>query len=192
VLALRCKTAEERGDELAALLRALHSAGTLLMDRDRRAQVTAILARPEYLDAPAERIRRALDGRLLLAGGGEPVAIPDFLLMHREAASFPWQSQALWLYSQMIRWGHASYDASAEAVVRGVFRPDLYRRALGGTGAALPGASAKLEGAIRSPSGVGTTQGRLILGPDAFFDRRAFDPDDLQAYVVMQQNNKKI
>jgi NitT/TauT family transport system ATP-binding protein len=191
VLALRCKVAEERAEDLAALLRALHSAGKLLIDLDRREQIIAILARPEYLDAPPERIGRALAGRLLLAAGGETVTVPDFLLMHREAANFPWQSQALWLYSQMVRWGHAPYGAEAEAVVRRVFRPDIYRRALGGTGAALPGASAKLEGAIRSPSGVGTTQGRLIMGPDTFFDRRSFDPDDLRNYLEMLQGNEK-
>jgi NitT/TauT family transport system ATP-binding protein len=191
VLALRAEIAEERADDVAALLRALYSAGKLLMDRDQRSEITAILARPEYLDAPAERISRALDGRLLLAAGADRVPIPDFLLMHREAANFPWQSQALWLYSQMVRWGDAPYDAGAEKIVREVFRPDLYRRALGGTGAALPGASSKLEGAIRSPAGVGTTQGRLIMGPDNFFDRRAFDPDDLPAYVWMLQSNEK-
>lgn len=189
VLAVRAEVAAERGDQLAALLRALYGAGKLLMDQSRRDAITAILARPEYLGAPAERIRRALDGRLRLTGGGDPVPIADFLLMHREAANFPWQSQALWLYSQMVRWGNAPYQAEAEAIVRTVFRPDLYRRALGGTGAALPGASAKLEGAIRSPAGVGTTQGRLILGPDNFFDRRAFDPDDLRTYIDMLRSS---
>ena len=191
VLAVRSEVADERADRLAALMRALYSAGTLLMDQSRRDAITAILARPEYLDAPAERIRRALDGRLMLAADSNPVPIPDFLLMHREAANFPWQSQALWLYSQMVRWGDAPYQPEAEVVVRKVFRPDLYRRALGGTGAALPGASAKMEGALRSPAGVGTTQGRLILSPDHFFDGRAFDPDDLANYLRMLRSNEK-
>jgi two-component system, oxyanion-binding sensor len=191
VLALRAETVAERGEELAALLRALYRAGSLLMERDKRNEITAILARPEYLDAPPERIRRALDGRLMLAEGQEPVAITDFLLMHREAANFPWQSQALWLYSQMVRWGHAPHAAESEKIVRNVFRPDIYRRALGGTGAALPGASAKMEGALRTPAGVGTVQGRLILSPDHFFDGRAFDPDDLQNYLKMLRSNEK-
>jgi two-component system, oxyanion-binding sensor len=191
VLAFRSDTAAERAEEIGALLRALYAAGKLLMDRSRRDELTAILARPEYLDAPAERIGRALNGRLRLLVGSDPVAIPDFLLMHREAANFPWQSQALWLYSQMVRWGDAPYVPASEKVVRSVFRPDLYRRALGGTGAALPGASAKIEGAIRTPAGVGTTQGRLILGADSFFDRRAFDPDDVPNYLEMLQSSEK-
>jgi NitT/TauT family transport system ATP-binding protein len=132
-----------------------------------------------------------LRGRLRIAPGGDLMPIPDFLLMHREAANFPWQSQALWLYAQMVRWGDAPLSASSEAIVRRVFRPDLYRRALGGTGAALPGASAKLEGSIRTPAAVGTTQGRLILGPDRFFDKRAFDPDDLAGYLEMLHGDEK-
>lgn len=189
VLAVRTDVAHDRAEELAALLRALYAAGKILIDMSQREEVIAILARPEYLDAPAERIGRALAGRLKLSPAAEPVPIADFLLMHREAANFPWQSQALWLYSQMVRWGHVPYHPEAERIVREVFRPDLYRRALGGTGAALPGASAKLEGAIRSPSGVGTVQGRLILGPDTFFDRRAFDPDGIEKYLRMLQSN---
>jgi NitT/TauT family transport system ATP-binding protein len=189
VLAVRNDIAHERADELAALMRSLYAAGRVLVDMKRRDEVIAILARPEYLDAPAERIGRAMAGRLKLAPAGDPVPVPDFLLMHREAANFPWQSQALWLYSQMVRWGHVPYHPEAERIVREVFRPDLYRRALGGTGAALPGASAKLEGAIRSPAGVGTVQGRLILGPDTFFDRRSFDPDHIENYLNMLQRN---
>jgi two-component system, oxyanion-binding sensor len=59
----------------------------------------------------------------------------------------------------------------------------MYRAALAGTDVPLPGASAKLEGGIATPIGVGTTQGRLLLGADLFFDGRAFDPDQLDAYL---------
>ena len=191
VLAVRADIAAQRADDLGALMRALYRAGQALIDPERGKAVAPILARPEYLDAPAERIERSLRGRLRIVPGGDPVAIPDFLLMHREAANFPWVSQALWLYAQMVRWDDAPHSAASEAIVRRVFRPDLYRRALGGTGAALPGASAKLEGSIRTPAAVGTTQGRLILGPDRFFDKRAFDPDDLPGYLDMLRRNEK-
>ena len=57
-----------------------------------------------------------------------------------------------------------------------VFRSDLYRTALASTGAEMPGASDKLEGAVRHPMAVASATGRLILERDAFFDGRIFDP----------------
>ena len=93
------------------------------------------------------------------------------------------QSQAAWLHSQMVRWDSLKFSAADAATARGVFRPDIYRRALAGTGAPLPGASAKVEGAILSQTGVGATQGRLMLGTDRFFDGRKFDPDEVEGYL---------
>jgi len=46
-------------------------------------------------------------------------------------------------------------------------------------GAELPGASEKVEGAIRHPTAVTSQTGRLILNPDAFFDGDIFDPSAL-------------
>ncbi len=184
VLALRADTADARAPELAALLRALHRAGAYIAMSEHHETVANVLARPAYLDAPAERIQRSLAHRLVLKAGGPSVEVPNFLLTHDEAANFPWTSQALWLYGQMVRWGDADFSSQSESIVRSVFRPDLYRRALRGTGAPLPGASAKVEGGIESSVAVGTTQGRLILGPDQFFDNRSFDPENLPNYLA--------
>ena len=41
-----------------------------------------------------------------------------------------------------------------------------------------------MEGSIGEATGVGATQGRLILGSDRFFDGRAFDPDEIPAYLA--------
>jgi len=79
--------------------------------------------------------------------------------------------------------GHATANQADYARAQAVFRPDFYRAALRPLGVPLPGASSKIEGSIADPTGVGTTQGRLILGPDRFFDARRFDPDDLDGYL---------
>ena len=70
----------------------------------------------------------------------------------------------MWLYSQMVRWGHATLDSKGFEAAAAVFRPDIYRAALAGTDAILPGASAKVEGAIEQPMGAPSVSGRLILG----------------------------
>lgn len=184
VLAMRAQTADARGDATLRLIRALHAAAAQFVQPDTVERCAAILARPAYLDAPAETILRAITDRIRLVPGGEPVTYADFMFQYREAANFPWRSQAAWLYSQMVRWEGRAVDPAEAAAATGTFRPDLYRAALAGSGAPLPGASSKLEGALSGPTGAGSTQGRLVLGSDRFFDGRSFDPDDIAGYLA--------
>jgi len=184
VLAMRSTVAEERGDATLRLIRALHAAAAHFVAPDTAEQSAAILARPAYLDAPVDAILRAITDRIRVVPGGTPIHYPDFMFQHREAANFPWRSQAAWLYAQMTRWDGRGYDATDAATAAATFRPDLYRAALAGSGAVLPGASSKLEGALGEPIGAGSTQGRLVLGNDRFFDGRAFDPEDIAGYLA--------
>ena len=184
VLAMRRERMEEDPDLTHRLIRALYRAGTAFVDPERHDEITAILARPDYLDASATLIRRAISDQILFAHGQAAVHVPDFMFQHREAANFPWVSQAAWLYAQMCLAGHTTAnDADYQAAQR-VFRPDVYRAALRPLGVPLPGASSKLEGGIADSLGVGTTQGRLILGADRFFDARSFDPEGLSEYLT--------
>ena len=184
VLALRGDRAEERRDGVLRLIRALHAAAAHFVDPETVEQSATILSRREYLDAPVDAVLRAITDRIRVVPGGEPVHYPDFMFQYREAANFPWRSQAAWLYAQMVRWEGLPFSAQDAATAQGVFRPDLYRAALAGSGAPLPGASSKLEGALVEPIGAGSTQGRLVLGSDRFFDGRAFDPDDIPGYLA--------
>lgn len=184
VLAMRASTLDDRGDAVAALLRALHAAAAHFVDPATAADSAAILARREYLDAPAATILRAITDHIRMVQGQAPLHYPDFMFQYREAANFPWRSQAAWLYSQMLRWDALPFSAADAAAAEGTFRPDIYRAALAESGATLPGASSKLEGAIRGPLAAGSVQGRLMLGSDRFFDERQFDPDDIPGYLA--------
>ncbi len=184
VLALKSDTAAARPEALAALVRALHAAAVHFVRPDTVADSAALLARPEYLDAPIDAILRAITDRIRVVPGSVPVHYPDFMFQHREAANFPWRSQAAWLYAQMVRWDGIGFSPNDAAVAQSVFRPDLYRAALAGSSAPLPNASSKLEGALDAPIGAGSSQGRLILSEDRFFDGRAFDPDDIAGYLA--------
>lgn len=183
ILAMREAVAGERRDAVEALLRALHAAAAHFVEPGTAEDCATILARAEYLNAPRDAVLRAITDRIRIIPGGDPIHYPDFMFQHREAANFPWRSQAAWLYSQMLRWDGTAYSAADAATAAAVFRPDIYRAALAGSGAPLPGASSKLEGGIDAPLGAGSTQGRLMLGSDRFFDGRAFDPDDIQGYL---------
>lgn len=184
VLALRKATLDERGAEVQALIRALHAAAAHFVDPDAAQENAAILARAEYCDAPVETIMRAITDRIRLSRDAAPIHYPDFMFQYREAANFPWRSQAAWLYSQMTRWDRTPFSAAEAEAAQAVFRPDVYREALAGSAATLPSSSSKLEGAVTDPLGVGAAQGRLILGSDTFFDRRAFDPEDIPGYLA--------
>lgn len=184
VLAMQTARMDADRELVHRVIRALYNAGLAFIDPDRLEENATILARPEYLDGHASLIERAISDRIKLSAGTEPLHIPDFMFQHREAANFPWVSQAAWLYAQMVRAGHARKSTKDYVAAQKVFRPDVYRAALAGTNVPLPGASAKLEGGIRTPTGVGTVQGRLLLGPDQFFDGRSFDPDHLDDYLA--------
>ena len=183
VLAMRETVLDERRDAVEALVRALHAAAAHFIEPGAAEESADILARPEYLDAPRDAILRAVTDRIRVVPGGAPIHYPDFMFQYREAANFPWRSQAAWLYSQMVRWDDMAFDNQAATAASNVFRPDVYRAALAGSGAPLPGASSKLEGGLDEPIGAGSTQGRLTLGSDRFFDGRAFDPDDINSYI---------
>jgi NitT/TauT family transport system ATP-binding protein len=184
VLAFRALWLDENAETVDRLLLALTQAAAWCDDAANYAELAALLAQPAYVGQPAALIERSLQGLFVPRAGTAPIKVEDFLIFHREAAAFPWRSQALWIYSQLIRWGMAERSPAAQAEAEAVFRSDIYRRALAGSGVAMPGASLKLEGAVTSPTGVGTHRGALTLGPDRFFDDRVFDPDAIEAYLA--------
>ncbi|MET0588806.1 MAG: ABC transporter substrate-binding protein [Novosphingobium sp.] len=183
VLAMREPVLEVKRDAVERLIRAMRRAGRHFVDPDNWEQNAAILARPEYLDGDAVLIRRALSDRLLLAKDAKELHYPDFMFQYREAANFPWVSQAKWLYTQMVRWDGMEFNPDDANRAARVFRPDVYRSALLGTLDPLPGASSKVEGSIAGPLAVGTQQGRMTLTSDRFFDDQVFDPEDLSGYL---------
>ena len=184
VLALCEEVLEDRREQIEALIRALIKAGQHFVDPQNWEANAAILARPEYLDGSSMLIQRAISDRLLLARGGAVVHYPDFMFQYREAANFPWVSQAAWLYTQMTRWDGLPFDPADARKVGRVFRPDVYRSALIGTGEPLPGASSKVEGSISRTTSVGTQQGAMTLESNRFFDGGVFDPADPQVYLA--------
>lgn len=184
VLALREPVLEERRPAIEALIRAMRRAGENFVQPGNWTKNAAILSKREYLDGNAGLILRAISDRLTLTPDGPPVHYSDFMFQHREAANFPWVSQAEWLYSQMVRWDDLEYsDADARAAGK-VFRPDVYRSALMGTGDVLPGANSKVEGSLRRLTSVTAQQGTMSLADNNFFDGGIFDPDDIPGYLA--------
>lgn len=182
VIGVRADWVRQNEAGLSRLLRALYRAAEWCGEDENRGALAHILARPEYIGQPASLIARALDGSILETADGSDA--PKFFDPFDNAATFPWQSHALWFYSQMVRWGQIEHTPANADRARRCYRPDLYRASLRPLSVPIPAANAKVEGALRSAEPVGATSGNLMLGPDGFFDGRIFDPDRLEAYLA--------
>jgi two-component system, oxyanion-binding sensor len=184
VLAFRTPVLEARRPAAEALIRAMRKAAAHFVAQENWETNAEILARPHYVGADPALILGAISDRLVLVHGTPAVRYPDFMFQHREAANFPWVSQAEWLYTQLVRWDRIPFSPEDAHAAARVFRPDVYRSALAGTGDLLPGASSKVEGSLARPTAVTAQQGAMVLANNAFFDGRTFDPDDLEGYLA--------
>ncbi|MDQ0504089.1 CmpA/NrtA family ABC transporter substrate-binding protein [Xanthobacter agilis] len=185
VLGVSRPWAEDNPAALDAFVRALYRAALWCADKGNHAELARILAAPRFLDVDPQLLMTGLTGAMEVAPG-RIITVDDFFLTAAKAATFPWQSHALWFYSQMVRWGYCSHSPHNTLIARDSYRPDLYRRALRGLGAPLPGANLKVEGALLAPTPVGAANSSLVLGPDGFFDGHIFDPDRIDDYIREQ------
>ena len=166
VIGTRPEWAAAHPDTLARLLVALDAAAQWCDRIENRTELAEMVAMPGYIEAPLDIIRRVLLGEFTVDRRGTKRTIPDYFVFHKDFATFPRVSQALWTYSQMVRWGQAAYSPENAAKAASGYRPDLYRAALG--------------------SGFAPTEDRRVEGyeqGDRFMDGRVFDPDVIEAYV---------
>jgi len=172
VLALGEGWAAANPEAVQALLRALLRAGDWADEPANRRELTAILARPEYVGAPASAIAHALSFG------------PQGIVFQRHAAGFPWRSHALWFLSQMLRWGQIGPGADLAAAAGRVYRPDLFRTAAAAVGAAAPQADLKVEGAHTEGWSLPGEPAPIPMPVDIFCDGRRFDPADALGYAA--------
>ena len=184
VLGLRLDWAERNPELLAALLRALYLAACWCEQADNRPRLAAILSQDRYLGLPEAILLESLQGGRPGGREDQRASLGAPFMFADRASTFPWSSHASWFYSQMVRWGQVRHSAANAAKARETFRPDLYRSALGPLGVAVPSSNSKVEGALTAATPVGSPTGRLVLGPDGFFDGRIFDPDRVDDYIA--------
>lgn len=167
VIGMRPEWAESHPETVSRLIVALDAAARWCDAPENHDALAELLAGPRFIAAPVNIIRRVLSGEFSLDAKGNLRVIPDYFLFHKEHANYPRPSQALWIYSQMIRWGQAEYSEAGTKAAASAFRPDLYRAALGNAG--LPtDADIRTEGAAPE---------------DRFMDGHVFDPTGIPGYV---------
>lgn len=179
VLGIDADWATNYEDLTAKLIRAVYHAAKWCREPENKSKLAAILSRPDYLGHDMSLIEPLLSGIIQSNAGSANTGYEP----HAQAATFPWQSHALWFYSQMVRWGHVKHSSEFAKLARETYRPDLYRQALASLNVPIPAANAKVEGMLHRAVPVGVSTDALELGPDTFFDGRTFDPDLLDEYL---------
>ncbi|MDJ0861813.1 MAG: nitrate ABC transporter ATP-binding protein [Gammaproteobacteria bacterium] len=175
--------AAENPNTHTAALAALLEASAWVDEQRHRTEVCEILSQGRYVNTPAELLEMSMTGTFRFAATAPPRARPDFNVFHRYAASFPWRSHAVWLLTQMLRWGQLGEAENLRRIAASVYLPDLYRRVAETLGMAFGQADYKDEGrhtTAWSPTG---TDQPWVLGADAFFDGRTFSAGDPVAYL---------
>lgn len=161
VLGIRREWANTNQEPLRALIRALHSAAKWADDPNNLQEISELLASKRFLDMSAGLLKDVLEGKLHIDSKGTKRHIEDFFVFHEHNKTAPSQDHALWLYSQMIRWGQATYDEEAVQEIARIMRRDIY------------------DAAVANHEGHATNQFENI----SLVDECSFDKSNLQAYV---------
>ncbi|MDR6100295.1 ABC-type nitrate/sulfonate/bicarbonate transport system substrate-binding protein [Agrobacterium larrymoorei] len=163
VIGMRPDWAETQQESVARLLVALDAAARWCDRLENRPALSEALADPRYIGAPEHILRRVLGGEFNIDAQGNQRVIDNYFQFHDDRANYPHPNQALWIYSQMIRWGQTAFSQDGARAASAAYRPDLYRAALGGG-----------DHALQDDDPSVTTR---------FMDGLTFDPSDIPAYV---------
>ncbi|MGV1893891.1 CmpA/NrtA family ABC transporter substrate-binding protein [Agrobacterium vitis] len=167
VLGMRPDWAAANQDTVNRLITALDEAARWCDAPDNRDALAEMLSAPRYIGAPGDIIRHVLGGVFHLDAKGNRRVIDHYFRFHAEQANYPRPSQALWIYSQMIRWGQTRYNEADVDKAASAFRPDIYRAALG-----LPDQLAEDDLRVEGQR-----------HEDRFIDGFVFDPAKLASYA---------
>jgi nitrate/nitrite transport system substrate-binding protein len=133
VLGVNARWLERNHSTHKALLRALLAAAHWCDEPENRPELARLLATSHYVDAPESALIRSLAG---------PRRLHAF---HSGDANFPWRSHAMWIATQMLRWGQLEKPLDLRAAAARVYRADLYREAARELGLRAPSEDEKSE-----------------------------------------------
>ena len=139
-----------------ALVKAIIDATAFATKPENRKQIAEAIAPANYLNQPVTVVEQVLTGTFA-DGLGNVRKVPDRI----DFDPFPWESFAVWILTQMKRWGQIKGDVDYKAVARQVF---------------LATDSSKLmrEAGLTPPAS--TSKSFVVMG-------KPFDPEKPEDYV---------
>ncbi|WP_018412859.1 CmpA/NrtA family ABC transporter substrate-binding protein [Methyloversatilis thermotolerans] len=118
----------------AALVRALIRATAYANKAENRKQVADLIAPANYLNQPLTVVEQVLTGRFA-DGLGQVRNEPNRIAFD----PFPWHSMAVWMLTQMKRWGYVKGDVNFRDIAERVFLATDARKRMAELGLAPPG-----------------------------------------------------
>jgi nitrate/nitrite transport system substrate-binding protein len=86
-------------------------------DPTNRKEIAKAIAPRNYLNQPEEVVEQVLTGQFP-DGLGNSKDVPDRINFH----PFPWRSMAVWIMTQLKRWGYLKQDVNYRQVAEEIFR----------------------------------------------------------------------
>jgi nitrate/nitrite transport system substrate-binding protein len=113
----------EAPNTFAALYRAVLTAARMAREPRHRALIAKVISPPNYLNQPETVVEQVLTGRFA-DGLGNVKNVPS----RADFDPFPWQSMAVWILTQMKRWGYVKGDVNYKGIAEQVFLATDARR----------------------------------------------------------------
>lgn len=138
--------ATEMPNTYAALLRGLIEASAYASKPENRKQIAEAIAPANYLNAPVTVLEQVLTGTYADGLGGVKTD-PDRVTFD----PFPWESFAVWILTQMKRWGQVKGDVDYAGIARKVFLATDAAKAMAAAGLAPPTTTSKSFSVMGKP-----------------------------------------
>jgi nitrate/nitrite transport system substrate-binding protein len=151
--------AEKAPNTFKALLNAIVDATTFAHDKGNRKQIAAAIAPKNFLNQPVEVLEQVLTG-VYPDGLGNTKHVPDRI----DFDPFPYHSMAIWILTQMKRWGYVKQDVDYKKIAAEVFLTTACADAMKAVG--------------QKPPAVTSMKHTFALGKT-----KVFDPDKPDEYL---------
>jgi nitrate/nitrite transport system substrate-binding protein len=107
---------QKNPNTFAALYRAVLTAAAMARKPDNRELIAKVIAPTQYLNQPEVVLQQVLTGKFA-DGLGNIKTVPD----RADFDPMPWQSMAVWMLTQMQRWGYIKGDVNYKQIAEKVF-----------------------------------------------------------------------
>ena len=107
---------QKNPNTFAALYRAVLTSAAMARDPANRELIAKVIAPAQYLNQPEAVLTQVLTGKFA-DGLGKIQNVPD----RADFDPMPWQSMAVWMLTQMQRWGYIKGDVNYKQIAEKVF-----------------------------------------------------------------------
>jgi nitrate/nitrite transport system substrate-binding protein len=107
---------QKNPNTFAALYRAVLTAAAMAREAKNRELIAKVIAPQAYLNQPETVLAQVLTGKFA-DGLGNVQTVPD----RADFDPIPWQSMAVWMLTQMKRWGYVKGDVNYKQIAEKVF-----------------------------------------------------------------------